>query len=72
MIRSLASERPVAEPHELVSAAAWQYDHEIDLDMSQDISFLLLIENKRLTKIIGLAGNDLEISGLLYSAYVLH
>ena len=28
----LAGERPVAEPHELVAAAAQQHDHKIDLD----------------------------------------
>ena len=28
----------------------------------------LLIENKELTKIVSLTGNDLETSGLLYSA----
>ena len=30
--------------------------------------FFLLIENKKLTKIISLTGNDIETSGLLYSA----
>ena len=30
--------------------------------------FVLLIENKGLTKIVSLTGNDLETSGLLYSA----
>ena len=30
--------------------------------------FFLLIENEKLTKIISLTGNDLETSGLLYSA----
>ena len=30
--------------------------------------FFLLTENKELTKIISLTGNDLETSGLLYSA----
>ena len=30
--------------------------------------FLLLIENKKLTKIVSLTSNDLETSGLLYSA----
>ena len=30
--------------------------------------FLLLIENKKLTKVVSLTGNDLETSGLLYSA----
>lgn len=30
--------------------------------------FVLLIENKVLTKIVSLTGNDLETSGLLYSA----
>ena len=30
--------------------------------------FFLLIENKKLTKIVGLTGNDLETSGFLYSA----
>ena len=29
--------------------------------------FLLLIENKKLTKVVSLTGNDLETSGLLYS-----
>ena len=29
--------------------------------------FFLLIENKKLTKIISLTGNDMETSGLLYS-----
>ena len=30
--------------------------------------FFLLIENKELTKIVSLIGNDMETSGLLYSA----
>ena len=30
--------------------------------------FLLLIENKKLTKVVSLTGNNLETSGLLYSA----
>lgn len=30
--------------------------------------FLLLTENKKLTKIVSLTGNDMETSGLLYSA----
>ena len=30
--------------------------------------FFLLIENKKLTKIVGLTGNDLETSGFLYPA----
>ena len=30
--------------------------------------FFLLIENKELTKIVSLTGNDMETSGLLYSA----
>ena len=30
--------------------------------------FFLLIENKKLTKIVSLTGNDLETSWLLYSA----
>lgn len=30
--------------------------------------FFLLIENKKLTKIFSLTGNDIETSGLLYSA----
>ena len=35
---------------------------------SKTYYFVLLIENKGLTKIVSLTGNDLETSGLLYSA----
>ena len=40
----------------------------IDLSHFKTYRFSLLIENKELTKIISLTGNDLETSGLLYSA----
>ena len=32
------------------------------------LSIAVLIENKKLTKVVSLTGNDLETSGLLYSA----
>ena len=38
------------------------------LPLCKTYYFLLLIENKELTKIVSLTGNDLETSGLLYSA----
>ena len=36
--------------------------------MHKTYHFSLLVENKELTKIISLIGNDMETSGLLYSA----
>ena len=36
--------------------------------MHKTYHFFLLVENKELTKIISLIGNDMETSGLLYSA----
>ena len=37
-------------------------------EQNKTCQFFLLIENKKLTKVISLTGNDLETSGLLYSA----
>ena len=41
---------------------------EPDYTHRKTYHFFLLIENKGLTKVISLTGNDLETSGLLYSA----
>ena len=40
----------------------------LNLTPRKTYCFLLLFENKKLTKIVSLTGNDLETSGLLYSA----
>ena len=39
-----------------------------NLSSCKTYQFFLLIENKKLTKVVSLTGNDLETSGLLYSA----
>ena len=39
-----------------------------DLASRKTYHFFLLIENNKLTNIVSLTGNDLETSGLLYSA----
>ena len=39
-----------------------------NLSLRKTYYFVLPIENKELTKIVSLTGNDLETSGLLYSA----
>ena len=45
-----------------------RYKSPFDLSCGKTYRFFLLVENKGLTKIISLMGNDLETSGLLYSA----
>lgn len=45
-----------------------RHHQENQLSLLQTYYFLLLIENKKLTKVVSLTGNDLETSGLLYSA----
>ena len=45
-----------------------RHQKESDHACSKTYYFVLLIENKGLTKIVSLTGNDLETSGLLYSA----
>ena len=42
--------------------------NNISITCGKTYYFVLLIENKGLTKIVSLTGNDLETSGLLYSA----
>ena len=41
---------------------------ELDDSLLKTYHFFLLIENKKLTNVVILTGNDLETSGLLYSA----
>ena len=43
----------------------WEEGH---LPCRKTYHFFLLVENEKLTKIVSLIGNDLETSGLLYSA----
>ena len=45
-----------------------RHHQENQLPHTKTYHFFLLIENKELTKVISLTGNDLETSGLLYSA----
>ena len=45
-----------------------RYYQENQLSLLKTYHFFLLIENEKLTKIVSLTGNDLETSGLLYSA----
>ena len=45
-----------------------RYYQENQLSLLKTYHFFLLIENEKLTKIVSLIGNDLETSGLLYSA----
>ena len=45
-----------------------RHHQENQLSLLKTHQFFLLIENKKLTKIISLTGNDMETSGLLYSA----
>ena len=44
------------------------YSKTYNIPCGKTYYFLLLIENKKLTKDVSLTGNDLETSGLLYSA----
>ena len=45
-----------------------RHHQENQLSQLKTYHFFLLIENKKLTKVVSLTGNDLETSGLLYSA----
>lgn len=45
-----------------------RYYQENQLSLLKTYHFFLLIENEKLIKIVSLTGNDLETSGLLYSA----
>ena len=45
-----------------------RHHQENQLSRCKTYHFFLLIENKKLTKVVSLTGNDLETSGLLYSA----